>query len=58
METLIGILAILAAALVFGVLLNPFFWQGFRNSKFWDEQKKAQRESQTHDLTDPNYSPR
>lgn len=49
MEALLGVLAILVAAFVFGVLLNPYFWQGFRNSKFWDNQKKAENK----DLIDP-----
>lgn len=40
METLLGVLAIIMAAIVFGIILNPFFWQGFRNTKFWDEQKR------------------
>lgn len=42
MEALLGILAIIGAATIFGIILNPFFWQGFRNSKFWDEQMKAE----------------
>lgn len=49
MEALLGVLAIFVAAFVFGVLLNPYFWQGFRNSKFWDNQKKAENK----DLIDP-----
>ena len=49
MEALLGVLAILVAAFVFGGLLNPYFWQGFRNSKFWDNQKKAENK----DLIDP-----
>lgn len=53
METLLGVLAIIAAAFGFGVVLNPFFWQGFRNSKFWDEQKKNQKKS-GRELIDPD----
>lgn len=49
METLLGVLAIIAAAVVFGIVLNPYFWQGFRNSKFWDNQKKIKNK----DLIDP-----
>lgn len=41
METLLGCLAIIGAAFMFGVVLNPFFWEGVRNRKFRDEQKKA-----------------
>lgn len=26
----------------FAVLLNPYFWQGLRNSKFIDELKKVE----------------
>ena len=52
METLLGVLAIVAAAVVFGIVLNLYFWQGFRNSKFWDNQKK----NENKDLINPdNY---
>lgn len=54
METLLGVLAIIVAAVVFSVILNPFFWQGFRNSKFWDEQKRANKEIDSKDLIDPD----
>lgn len=53
METLLGIFAIIGAAVIFGIILNPFFWQGFRNSKFWDEQKKNQQKS-GQDLINPD----
>ena len=52
MEALLGVFAIVAAALVFGIVLNPYFWQGFRKSKFWDSQKKIENK----DLINPdNY---
>ena len=54
METLLGIFAIIGAAAIFGVILNPFFWQGFRNSKFWDEQKRTSKDIDSRDLTDPD----
>jgi len=54
METLLGILAIIGAATIFGVILNPFFWQGFRNSKFWDEQKRVSKDSENKNLIDPD----
>lgn len=54
METLLGILAIIGAATIFGVILNPFFWQGFRNSKFWDEQKRVMKDSENKNLIDPD----
>lgn len=54
METLLGILAIIGAATIFGVILNPFFWQGFRNSKFWDEQKRIMKDSENKNLIDPD----
>lgn len=38
METLLGCLAIAGAAFMFGVVLNPFFWEGVRNRKFRNEQ--------------------
>lgn len=54
MEAFIGILAIFLAAFIFGVLLNPYFWQGFRNSKYWDEQKRAKKDVDSKDLIDPD----
>lgn len=54
MEALIGILAIFLAAFIFGVFLNPYFWQGFRNSKYWDEQKRAKKDVDSKDLIDPD----
>ena len=54
MEALLGILAIIGAAAIFGVILNPFFWQGFRNSKFWDEQKRASKNIDNKNLIDPD----
>lgn len=54
METLLGILAIIAAAAIFGVVLNPYFWQGFRNSKYWDEQKRAKKNANSKNLIDPD----
>lgn len=53
MEALLGIIAIIGAATIFGIILNPFFWQGFRNSKFWDEQKKASKTDEKN-LIDPD----
>lgn len=57
METLLGVLAIIIAATVFGVVLNPYFWQGFRNTKFWDEQKRSsqlRKNVESKDLIDPD----
>lgn len=54
METLLGVLAIIIAAVAFSVILNPFFWQGFRNSKFWDEQKRASKNIDSKNLIDPD----
>ena len=51
-EILVAMLAIFGAAFGFGVLLNPFFWQGLRNSKYWDERKK--NASNSRDLADPD----
>lgn len=52
MENLLGVFAIIAAAVVFGIVLNPYFLQGFRNSKFWDYQKEIKNK----DLINPdNY---
>lgn len=54
METLLGVLGIIIAAAIFGVILNPYFWQGFRNTKFWDEQKRAKKNVESKDLIDPD----
>ncbi len=52
MEALLGVFAIVAAGFVFGIVLNPYFWQGFRNSKFWNNQKRIENK----DLINPdNY---
>ena len=29
MKTFLGVFSILAAVLVFGIILNPYFWKGF-----------------------------
>ena len=31
------------AAFIFGILINPIFWQGLRNSYWLDKQKKQER---------------
>lgn len=54
METLLGVLAIIITATVFGIILNPFFWQGFRNTKFWDEQKRSRKNVEGKNLIDPD----
>lgn len=54
METALGVLVIIIAAAIFGVVLNPYFWQGFRNTKFWDEQKRSRRDISNKNLIDPN----
>lgn len=33
---------------VFAVLMNPKFWQGFRNAKFIDMLQEEQREQRLH----------
>lgn len=54
MEAALGVLVIIIAAAIFGVVLNPYFWQGFRNAKFWDEQKRSRRDISNKNLIDPN----
>lgn len=54
METALGVLVIIITAAIFGVVLNPYFWQGFRNTKFWDEQKRSRRDISNKNLIDPN----
>lgn len=55
METILGVLVIIIAAAIFGVVLNPYFWQGFRNTKFWDEQRRSKKDVDSKDLIDPDY---
>ena len=38
-ETILFLLALAVAFIVFVIVLNPYFWQGFRNAKFIDELK-------------------
>ena len=54
METFLGVLSIILAAAMFGVILNPYFWQGFRNTKFWDEQKRKKNNVESKNLIDPD----
>lgn len=39
MEFILTSIGIILAAAAYGVIFNPFFWQGFRNTKYWDEMK-------------------
>ena len=39
MELVIGCLLITFVGIVFGVVLNPYFWQGIRNSKWFDKNE-------------------
>lgn len=54
MEAVLGVLVIIIAAVIFGVVLNPYFWQGFRNTKFWDEQRRSKKNVESKDLIDPD----
>lgn len=54
LETLIGVLAIILAAVIFGVVLNPYFWQGFRNSKYWDEYRHSKKNIDSKELINPD----
>lgn len=54
MEAVLGVLVIIIAAAIFGVVLNPYFWQGFRNTKFWDEQRRSKKNVESKDLIDPD----
>lgn len=55
MEAILGVLVIIITAAIFGVVLNPYFWQGFRNAKFWDEQKRSKNNIDSKDLINPDY---
>jgi len=34
---------VFGVAIIFGILINPMFWQGLRNSYWLDKQKKQER---------------
>ena len=34
---------VFGVAFIFGILINPMFWQGLRNSYWLDKQKKQER---------------
>lgn len=34
---------VFGVAIIFGILINPMFWQGIRNSYWLDKQKKQER---------------
>ena len=41
------------AFVVFVIVLNPYFWQGFRNAKYWDDLKhKRKNENENTDNKD------
>lgn len=53
-EVIYGVLFIFGIAAVFGIILNPYFWQSFRNAKYWDtlnDSSKAAPEDDTKDIT-------
>lgn len=35
-ETIIFLIVLGIAFVVFVIVLNPYFWQGFRNAKYWE----------------------
>ena len=44
--------------LVFGILINPMFWQGLRNSYWLDKQKKQERMQRLQrELTNEDIEP-
>lgn len=45
-EILIFLVFLAAAFIVFVVILNPMFWQGFRNSKYIDSLKESKHEDE------------
>ncbi len=49
-ETILFLLALAVAFIVFVIVLNPYFWQGFRNAKFIDELKNEQRKNSKHEI--------
>lgn len=52
-ETIIFLIVLGIAFVVFVIVLNPYFWQGFRNAKYWDELSHAAgSEKHKHEGTD------
>lgn len=43
-ETVIFLIVLGIAFVVFVIVFNPFFWQAFRNAKYWDDLKRVQDE--------------
>lgn len=43
-EIAMFLLFLAAAFIVFVVILNPLFWQGFRNSKYIDSLKESKKD--------------
>lgn len=41
------------AVIICAYLLNPFFWQGLRNSKFFDELKRGKSKQDIDKLVKP-----
>lgn len=61
-ETIIFLIVLGIAFVVFVIVLNPYFWQGFRNAKYWDELKdvgsdKDKHESSKHEDTGKDIKP-
>lgn len=56
MEELIEFLPLLIGvpgmALLFGILINPMFWQGFRNNYWLDKQNKERRQQHKDSIND------
>ena len=51
-ETIIFLIVLGIAFVVFVIVLNPYFWQGFRNAKYWDDLKEHKRKNDDTDNKD------
>lgn len=52
-DALVILLIFAVSLLVIGVLCNPWFWQGYRNSKFIDGLKDKKKGLDTDKLVKP-----
>ena len=52
-EIFVIFLVFVVTMLVIGIVCNPFFWQGLRNSKFFDELKRGKSKQDIDKLVKP-----
>lgn len=49
-EMIVFIFVLFILFIAFVIVFNPFFWQGLRNAKFWDKQKKTKQHKDAKDI--------